>query len=45
MSRYLLVAIFAYTLGSNFWAYPTVDGVTFGLGQWGWFYEWSEYDG
>jgi len=35
MARITLIAILAYTLGSNLWAYPTVDGVSFGLGQFG----------
>jgi hypothetical protein len=42
MSRYILVALVAYLLGSNVWAYPTHDGITFGLGEFGFYYSYNK---
>jgi hypothetical protein len=42
LSKYLLVALLAYQLGSNLWAFPTQDGISFGLGDFG--YHWSFTD-
>ncbi len=45
MSKYILLAIVAYSVGSNAWAYPTQDGISFGLGQWGYFYQYTTTEG
>lgn len=41
MAKYILLALVAYLIGQNLWAYPTQDGISFGLGEFG--YHWS-YD-
>ena len=40
--RYAFLALVAYLIGSNFWAYPTQDGISFGLGEFGYFYQYSD---
>jgi len=42
MSRYVLIALVAYLFGSSLWAYPTQDGVTFGIGQFGFHYSYDK---
>lgn len=43
MTKFILVALIAYLIGSNFWAYPTQDGISFGLGEFGYFYEYATH--
>jgi hypothetical protein len=42
MLKYILVFVLAYTLGQNLWAYPTLDGISFGFGAFGYHHTWSE---
>lgn len=35
MTRYILIALVAYILGQNLWAYPTSDGISFGFAEFG----------
>ena len=42
MAKYILIAIAAYTLGNNLWAYPTQGGISFGLGDFGYHHSYSE---
>jgi hypothetical protein len=39
--KYAFIALVAYLIGSNFWAYPTQDGISFGLGDFGYFYQYE----
>ena len=39
--KYAFIALVAYLIGANFWAYPTHDGISFGLGDFGYFYQYE----
>jgi hypothetical protein len=39
--KYAFIALVAYLIGSNFWAYPTQDGLTFGFGEFGYFHQYN----
>ena len=46
MSKYInvyviLIALISFILGHSLWAYPTGDGVSFGFGDFGYFYEYK----
>jgi len=37
-----LVAIFAYSLGQWAWAYPTIDGFSFGYAEFGYHFSYND---
>jgi hypothetical protein len=42
MLKYILIALVAYNLGQNAWAYPTQDGISFGYDVFGYHYSFTE---